>query len=138
MTARFFLRRLARWVSARGTRSAYKEADGIGSNSSNFSLGDSLGAQIRAGYPSSDRLITDFRFSCDRPNLPMLSDAFIHAGSDARNQARRIYTQWVKNKRGRFSSVSTGFLKVGFPRVAADLQDGPARPLFPLPSRHSW
>jgi hypothetical protein len=65
----------------------------------------------------------------------MLSDAFIHARSDARNQARRIYTQWVKNKRGRFSSVSTGFLKVGFPRVAADLQDGgPAPVSTPEPS----
>ena len=39
----------------------------------------------------------------------MFYDAFIHAGSDASNKARRIYTQWVTNKPGRFSSVSTGF-----------------------------
>jgi len=51
----------------------------------------------------------DFRFNCDRPNLLMLSDAFIHAGSDARNTRRRVDTQWVKNKTGRFSYVSTDF-----------------------------
>ncbi len=49
----------------------------------------------------------DFRFECAGANLLILSDAFIHAGSDARNQARRIYTPWVKNKTGRFSYVST-------------------------------
>ena len=56
-----------------------------------------------------DALNPDFRFSCDRPNLLMLSDAFIHEGSDARNAPRRADTQWVKDKTGRFSYVSTGF-----------------------------
>ena len=51
----------------------------------------------------------DFRFGCDGPNLLMLSDAFIHEGSEVRNTLRRTYTQWVKSKTGRFSSVSTGF-----------------------------
>jgi hypothetical protein len=51
----------------------------------------------------------DFRFNCDGPNLLMLSDAFIHAGSDARNTRRRADTEWVKNKTGRFSYVSTDF-----------------------------
>jgi hypothetical protein len=38
----------------------------------------------------------------------ILSDAFIHAGFDARNLPRRAYTQWVKNKTRRFSYVLTG------------------------------
>ena len=54
-------------------------------------------------------LIPDFRLGCDGPNLLMLSDAFIHEGSEVRNTLRRTYTQWVKSKTGRFSSVSTGF-----------------------------
>jgi hypothetical protein len=51
----------------------------------------------------------DFRFERAGANLLILSDAFIHAGSGARNHVRRIYTQWVKSKTSRFSSVSTGF-----------------------------
>ena len=51
----------------------------------------------------------DFRFSRDGPNLLMLSDAFIHKGSEVGNTPRRTYTQWVKSKTGRFSSVSTDF-----------------------------
>src|ERR1035437_9611579 len=62
-------------------------------------------------YFAADCSIPDFRFKCARPNLLILSDAFIHAGSDTRNTPRRIYTQWVTNKPGRFSSVSTDFLK---------------------------
>ncbi len=56
-----------------------------------------------------DRLNPDFRFERAGANLLILSDAFIHAGSDARNQVRRIYTEWVKSKTSRFSYVSTGF-----------------------------
>jgi len=57
-----------------------------------------------------DRAISpDFRLGCDGHNLLMLSDAFIHEGSEVRNTLRRTYTQWVKSKTGRFSSVSTGF-----------------------------
>jgi hypothetical protein len=33
----------------------------------------------------------------------MLSDAFIYAGSDAKDMPRRTYTQWVTNKPSRFS-----------------------------------
>jgi len=54
-------------------------------------------------------VIPDFRFSCARPNLLMLSEAFIDAGSDTRKTPRRVDTQWVKNKTGLFSSVSTDF-----------------------------
>jgi hypothetical protein len=41
----------------------------------------------------------------------MLSDAFIHEGSDARKTPQRANIQWVKNKTGRFSYVSTHFQK---------------------------
>ena len=51
----------------------------------------------------------DFRFECAGANLLILTDAFIHAGSDASNQARRICIQWVKSKTGRFSYVSMDF-----------------------------
>jgi len=50
----------------------------------------------------------DFRFERTGTNFLMLSNAFIHAGSDARNTSRRVYTQWVRSKPSRFSSVSTG------------------------------
>ena len=53
--------------------------------------------------PRRKALIPDFRFECAGANLLILSDAFIHAGSDASNQVRRAYTQWVKSKTGRFS-----------------------------------
>ena len=55
------------------------------------------------------RYIPHFHFESARANLLMLSDAFIDAGSDTRNTPRRVDTQWVKNKTGRFSSVSTDF-----------------------------
>jgi hypothetical protein len=51
----------------------------------------------------------DFRFTAPDPNLLSLSDAFIHAGSDARNAQRRTSIRWVKT--GRFSYVSTQFSK---------------------------
>ncbi len=59
-------------------------------------------------------LSPDFRFERTGANLLILSDAFIHGvptqgGSDARNQVRRIYTQWVKSKTSRFSYVSMDF-----------------------------
>jgi hypothetical protein len=63
----------------------------------------------KVSLPENNHSIPDFRFNCDRPNLLMLFDAFIHAGSDARNAPRRADTQWVKNKTGRFSYVSTDF-----------------------------
>jgi hypothetical protein len=54
-------------------------------------------------------LLTRISILNARPNLLILSDAFINAGSDTRNTPRRVDTQWVKNKTGRFSSVSTDF-----------------------------
>jgi hypothetical protein len=54
-------------------------------------------------------LTPDFRFGHDRANLLMLSDAFIHEGSDVRNTLWRAYTRWVKNKISRSSYVSTDF-----------------------------
>jgi hypothetical protein len=39
--------------------------------------------------PEPNRLIPDFHFERDGPNLLMLSYAFIHAGSNARNTRRR-------------------------------------------------
>ena len=54
-------------------------------------------------------LLTRISILNARPNLLILSDAFINAGSDTRNTPRRVDTQWVKNKIGRFSYVSTGF-----------------------------
>ena len=52
----------------------------------------------------------------------ILSDAFIHRGSNVRNTLGRTYTQWVKSKTGRFSSCFNGFLKVDFQgsRVTSD------------------
>jgi hypothetical protein len=50
-------------------------------------------------------LIPDFRFSCDRPNLLMLSDAFIHEGSDMGEKQNRS-----------FQPCFNGFLKVDFQR----------------------
>ena len=72
----------------------------------------SVGLDTRPYRLSAARLADldpDFRLGCDGPNLLMLSDAFIHEGSEVRNTLRRTYTQWVKSKTGRFSSVSTGF-----------------------------
>ncbi|MGP0073703.1 MAG: hypothetical protein ACLPWF_17445 [Bryobacteraceae bacterium] len=54
-------------------------------------------------------LSPDFHFWLRPANLLTLSDAFIHAGSDARNTPRRASTQWVKSKTGRFSYVSMDF-----------------------------
>lgn len=56
----------------------------------------------------------DFRFERGRANLLILSDAFIHEGSDARNQVRTIYTQGLKSKTGSFQLCFNGFLKVDF------------------------
>lgn len=41
------------------------------------------------------RIIPDFHFERDGPNLLMLSDAFVHAGSDARSTPRRANIQLV-------------------------------------------
>lgn len=52
--------------------------------------------------------ILDFHFDRLLDNLLTSLDAFIHAGCDARNTRRRVYTEWVRDKPRRFSSVSTG------------------------------
>jgi len=77
------------------------DVQGAGTGSGQGTLGQ--------GNNAADDIDPDFRFECTGANLLILSDAFIHAGSEARNQARRIHTRGVKSKTGRFSYVSTDF-----------------------------
>lgn len=62
-----------------------------------------------------------FCFGHNGPNLQILSDAFIHEGSDVRNTSRRTCIQWVKNKTGRSSSVQR-IPQGRFPRIASDFR----------------
>jgi hypothetical protein len=52
-------------------------------------------------------LCLDFHFDHLLDNFPGSSDSFIHAGLNAMKQTPEDDTQWLKNKTGHFSFLST-------------------------------